>query len=387
MKKEMPKSFDKKRLKVLLVIDGIIFGGGARVFLQLAKGLVNRGHKVFAACVPDGELAPLLKKAGIENLPVNFRSKNILQVVYKIYKHLRTQSIDIVNSQGGRADFCSRIAARILKPKVRIVSTIAMPVEGYDVGALIKGIYCFFDRLLERYVDQFIVVSEVLRTRLIITHKIPSEKIIKIYNGIELNEYQPSDSDESITKIRKEYNIEEDIFLIGAVGRMVWQKGFEYLIRGAKEILNNRPKIKILMVGDGPLKDKLQRLTIDLEINNQFIFAGFRKNIKEILFSVDLVVVPSLLEGFPIITLEAMAMAKPIIATRIDGIKEQISDSLTGILMPPKDQSALTKAIMAVINNKELAKTMGLAARAKVEQDFSVEKMVANTERAYLSLL
>ena len=387
MKKEMPKSFDKKRLKVLLVIDGIIFGGGARVFLQLAKGLVNRGHKVFAACVPDGELAPLLKKAGIENLPVNFRSKNILQVVYKIYKHLRTQSIDIVNSQGGRADFCSRIAARILKPKVRIVSTIAMPVEGYDVGALIKGIYCFFDRLLERYVDQFIVVSEALRKYLIINHKIPSEKIIKIYNGVELNEYQPSDSDESITKIRKEYNIEEDIFLIGAVGRMVWQKGFEYLIRGAKEILNNRPKIKILMVGDGPLKDKLQRLTIDLEINNQFIFAGFRKNIKEILFSVDLVVVPSLLEGFPIITLEAMAMAKPIIATRIDGIKEQISDSLTGILMPPKDQSALTKAIMAVINNKELAKTMGLAARAKVEQDFSVEKMVANTERAYLSLL
>lgn len=387
MKKEMPKSFDKKRLKVLLVIDGILFGGGARVFLQLAKGLVSRGHKVFVACVPDGELAPLLKKAGIENLPVNFRSKNILQVAYQIYKHLRTQSIDIVNSQGGRADFCSRIAARILKPKVRIVSTIAMPVEGYDVGALIKGIYCFFDRLLERYVDQFIVVSEVLRKKLIITHKIPSEKIIKIYNGVELNEYQLSDSDESITKIRKEYNIEEDIFLIGAVGRMVWQKGFEYLIRGAKEILNNRPKIKILMVGDGPLKDKLQRLTIDLEINNQFIFAGFRKDIKKVLFSVDLVVIPSLLEGFPMVILEAMAMAKPIIATRIDGIIEQISDGLNGILVPPKDPAALTKAIMAIIDNRELAKTMGLAARAKVEQDFSVEKMVAKTERAYLSLL
>jgi glycosyltransferase involved in cell wall biosynthesis len=98
-------------------------------------------------------------------------------------------------------------------------------------------------------------------------------------------------------------------------------------------------------------------------------------------------VIPSLQEGFPIITLEAMAMAKPIVATRIDGITEQITDGVNGILVSPKDPSALAKAVIRVLNDKELARTMGLSAREKVEQEFSVEKMVAETEKVYLSFL
>ena len=117
------------------------------------------------------------------------------------------------------------------------------------------------------------------------------------------------------------------------------------------------------------------------------IFTGFRSDIKEILPAIDILVIPSLLEGFPMITLEAMAMAKPIIATDIDGITEQITDGVNGILVPPKDPSALAMAIIKVINDKELARTMGLSAREKVAQEFSVEKMVRETKRVYLSLL
>ena len=80
-------------------------------------------------------------------------------------------------------------------------------------------------------------------------------------------------------------------------------------------------------------------------------------------------------------------MAKPIIATNIDGITEQIADGVNGILVPPKDPSALAKAVIRILNDKELARTMGLSAREKVEQEFSVEKMVAETEKVYLSLL
>ena len=117
------------------------------------------------------------------------------------------------------------------------------------------------------------------------------------------------------------------------------------------------------------------------------IFTGFRSDIKEILSAIDILVIPSLLEGFPMITLEAMAMAKPIIATNIDGITEQITDGINGILTPPKDSSAIAQAIITLINNRGKAKAMGLAARKKVEQEFSVDKMVAETEKVYLSLL
>ena len=125
----------------------------------------------------------------------------------------------------------------------------------------------------------------------------------------------------------------------------------------------------------------------ELRVRDNVIFAGFRSDIKEILSAIDILAIPSLLEGFPMVTLEAMAMAKPIIATDIDGITEQITDGVNGILVPPKDPSALAKAVIQVLNDKELARSMGLAARKKVEQEFSVEKMITETEKIYLSLL
>jgi glycosyltransferase involved in cell wall biosynthesis len=127
-------------------------------------------------------------------------------------------------------------------------------------------------------------------------------------------------------------------------------------------------------------------LSEELRVRDNVIFAGFRSDIKEILSAVDLLVIPSLLEGFPMVTLEAMAMAKPIIATNIDGITEQITNGVNGILVPPKNPSALAKAALRVLNDKELAATIGLSARKKVEQEFSVEKMVAETEKVYQSL-
>ena len=97
--------------------------------------------------------------------------------------------------------------------------------------------------------------------------------------------------------------------------------------------------------------------------------------------------IPSILEGFPMITLDAMAMAKPIVATDIDRITAQITDGKDGILVPPKDPDALANAIIRVLADRESVIKMGLAARKKVEQEFSVEKMVAETEKVYLSLL
>ena len=117
------------------------------------------------------------------------------------------------------------------------------------------------------------------------------------------------------------------------------------------------------------------------------IFTGFRLDIREILSTVDILVIPSLLEGFPLITLEAMAMAKPIVATQIIGINEQISDGLEGILVPPKNPKALGAAVLSLLHDRKLALRLGAGARSKVESCFSVEKMVRETEKVYLSVL
>lgn len=373
------------RTKLLFVIDGLEFGGGERVFLRLAAGLRDR-FEISVASMFGGTFEHELKQLGIKNYAVDMSRRISLKPIRQIKEIIQNNEIGLLHSQGARADFFARIAGR-LSGVTHIICTVAMPVEGFDVGLLQKKIYRFMDQLTERYVKRFLVVSDSLKQMLMERRGIPVHQVVRIYNGIELSGYHPDDSGGSFRSIRKEYNIEEDVFLIGTVGRMVWQKGFEYLIECVPEIVKAFPRAKFLFVGDGPLRESLEALSEELRVRDNLIFTGFRSDIKEILSAIDILVIPSLLEGFPMITLEAMAMAKPIVATNIDGITEQITNGVNGILVLPKNPSALAKAAIRVLNDRKLATTIGLSARKRVEQEFSVEKMVAETEKVYLSLL
>jgi len=259
-----------------------------------------------------------------------------------------------------------------------------MPVEGFEIGLLRKKIYRLMDQVSERYVDRFIVVSEFLRKTLTEGRGISDERVVRIYNGIELDQFHP---DLKRSNLRKQWGITTEAPVIGAIGRLVWQKGFEYLIEAMPEILQDIPQAKLLLVGEGPLRHELEGLARELNVYTRVIFAGFRSDIQDLLSIIDILSVPSLLEGFPMITLEAMAMAKPIVATQIEGIVEQISDSDEGILVPSKDTEALASAILRLIKDRELRNRLGAAARSKIERYFSIEKVVKETEKVYLSLL
>ena len=179
-------------ISILFVIDGLEFGGGERTFLQLIRGLLCERYAIHVATSPEGDFFKVLTRMGIDVVPLDLRKRVNVKNIKRLSEIVRERKINIVHSQGGRADFYARIAVRRLKPKVKVVNTVAMPVKGYDVGALRKGVYRFFDWLSERYADRFIVVSEVLRETLLSSYKIPPDKVIKIYNGIELNEYRPN---------------------------------------------------------------------------------------------------------------------------------------------------------------------------------------------------
>jgi glycosyltransferase involved in cell wall biosynthesis len=370
------------RTKLLFVIDSLEYGGGERGFVQLAAGLRGR-YQVFVAAMHGGRFEREVKELGIRFYPVNMSRRLSLKPIRQIKEIIRNNKIDLVHSQGARADFFARIAGRLAGVPY-IICTIQMPVEGFDVRLLQKKIYRFIDHLTERYVECFIVVSDLLRQMLMERRGIAAGQVVRVYNGIELSQYHP---DAQYGELRSEWEISQEVPLIGAIGRMVWQKGFNYFIEAIPEIVRHMPDARFLLVGDGPLRESLAALSKELGVRDNVIFTGFRSDIKEILSAIDILVIPSLLEGFPMIILEAMAMAKPIVATNIDGITEQITDGVNGILVPPKDPSALSKAIIQVLSDKKLARSMALAARKRVEQEFSVEKMVAETEKVYLSFL
>jgi len=368
--------------KVLFVVDALEFGGGERGFLQLAAGIKDR-FNIFVAATAGGKFEKQHKELGSKFYPVDMSRQTSLKPIRQLEKIIKKNNIDLVHSQGARADFFARIAGKMAGVQHNLC-TIQMPVEGLDVRPWKKIIYRLFDRLSERFVIKFIVVSDSLRTTLIKQRGIPEPKVVRIYNGIEWDQYKPN---ADCSSSRKKWNISQESPVIGAIGRMVWQKGFEFLIRAIPEVIQAVPDAKFLFVGDGPLANELRAFSREHGVRDKIIFTGFRNDINEILAAIDLLAVPSLLEGFPMVTLEAMAMAKPIIATRIDGVIEQISDGENGLLVPPKDHEALTESILKLIQDKELSERLGRLARKKVEQEFSVEKMVAETEKVYLSLL
>ncbi len=376
------------KCNILYIIDNIEFGGGERVFSQIIRGLDKERFGVFVASNPGGIFEKKLTEVGIKINPVRMTNRYNLGTISQLKKIIKTKNVQIVHSQGGRADFFARIAARIANVPI-IIYSMAMLVEGYDVSRSRKRLYVLMDRWTERWVNKFTVLSEAMRRSLIERHKIPPENIVKIYNGIEIEEYNPDLKELRNKKleVRRELGLKNDVPVIGAIGRLVWQKGFEYLIRAAPEVLKKCPEARFLIVGEGPLKNKLILTSEKLNVADRIIFTGFRSDIKEILASIDVLAMPSLLEGLPMVLLEAMAMANPIVATRIDGITEVLENSKTGLLVPAKNSHTLAEAIVRILDDKEKANFFGQNAREAAKEKFSVKKMVEQIELAYEKLL
>jgi len=301
---------------------------------------------------------------------------------------MKGERVDIVHSQGARAYFFARMAAKLAGAPI-VVSTVPMPVEGFDVNPIRKLIYNAFNRFSERFVDRFMVVSDALEKMMIEKHRIESQRIVKIYNGIEKDEYCIAD-DEIVRRrssFRKKSGFGEDVPVIGVIGRLVWQKGFEYFIEAIPDVLKEFKDARFLIVGEGELKDELKVKSKKLKLEDKSIFTGFMSDIKDILASVDIFIMPSLREGLPVVLLEAMAMNKPIVAADIEGIIEILENGVSGLLVPPRDTKALAEAIITMLTHKDEALQMGISARKAVKERFGVDIMVQKVEEVYEELL
>jgi glycosyltransferase involved in cell wall biosynthesis len=379
------KQMDK--IKILFVIENIFFGGGERAFAQIINALDKTKYEIYVACFPGGHFEEQIKNRA-KLLSIDLRNRFNLTNISKLARLMRDNKVQIVHTQGGRGGFFARTAAKIAKVPV-IISTIAMPVEGFNVGIIKKSCYMALDRFSERYAHRFIAVSEALKQTLIENHKIPSENVVTIYNGIEIDKYTGIEHAER--ELKEEFNISPDNILIGYVGRLTWQKGLKYFIEAMHLIKQNNSdlvdKITYLIVGEGEEKACLEKKVADLKLKDNVIFAGFRQDIKKIISALNILVLPSLREGQPIILLEAMAVRTPIIASDIEGIKETIEDKISGFLVNPRDPHAIANAIVDVIKNPDIAWELVENARKTVEQKFNLKDKIAQHERLYESLI
>ncbi len=207
-------------------------------------------------------------------------------------------------------------------------------------------------------------------------------------NGVDLSEFDP-EFDGSV--IRKEFNIDEDELVIGTIGRIDHGKGHEYLLESMRIILQKSKNVRFLIVGgafDNPsLEKSLYEMSVEKGVDKKTVFTGSRRDIPQLLASMDVVVLPSEIDACSRVLFESMAMRKPLVAVNAGGTPEIVLDGITGLLVKPGDPPDMAKSIMKLLQDRPLSAQYGNAGRKRVEDMFTIEKNTNEIEKVYLELL
>ncbi len=243
----------------------------------------------------------------------------------------------------------------------------------------------FNSKILCKRADRLIAVSNYTARSVIEEYGVQPNKISVIPNAVDINTFNP---DIDGTEIRKKLNIgSEKVILF--VGRLDFQKGIEYLISAFSKIIIDFPEVKLIVVGDGPLKDQVRAVISKYNLSKSVFLLGRVDvmDLPKIYAACDLFVVPSLMEGFGIVYLEAMACGKACIGTNIGGVEDVIADGITGLLVPPADPTSIYLAIKRLLSDEDTLMRFGKDGRKRVLENFTWEKVAAQTLDVYRKAL
>lgn len=350
------------------------YGGGERYLELLFDRLDHTRFRPLLICPEPGPFVGRMKEQGVETSLVHLAPLFNPVALWRLTRLLARERVTILQTHGARANFYGRIAGRMAGVPV-IISTVHNSLKDYEVRSLRRWLYTFLLRLTLPLVHRIICVSDANRWDLIDECPAAAAKTQTVYNGVDPSAF-PSQSDRH--KIRQELGNTQGPVLV-TVARLTEQKGHRYLLQAFPELLKTWPELCCVFVGEGELQDALQHMAIGLGVERACRFVGVREDIAAVLAAADLFVLPSLSEGFPFVLLEALAMGRPVVATRVNGVPELIEDHKTGLLVPPRDPQALAAAIREVLSDPAAALRMGAAGRVVVQERFTVDRMVANT--------
>ncbi len=297
-------------------------------------------------------------------------------IINKLIDLVKKEDIDLLHLHGYSSANFGRIASqRVNIPNV-VHEHAILKVQPHQYMA---------DYVLRHQTDRAIAVAGAVKDFLIQGRHVPAEKIDVIYNSVDVNRFGKV-SKNAIKQFRQHFNVPEKYHVIGNLTRLRKEKGNEYLIDAMPFVLEKEPDTVCLIFGDGPLMDSLKNKVHDMQLDHNVRFTGFVDDIPTAFASIDLKVIPSLTEGCPFALIEAMASEKPVVATRVGGMKEVVKDNETGILVEPQSPKALADGIVRILSDSKLAKQMGK--RAKNESKaYHVDQIVRAHENIYTSLL
>lgn len=241
------------------------------------------------------------------------------------------------------------------------------------------------DRVLERYTDIAIAVSKSTADFVVNARLVQPEKVKVVYLGAPHEEFSRPRSSADVLASRHELGIQPEDFAIGTVTRLHESKGNSYLIDAARLVVDRKPHARFFLVGEGPLRDSLEQQSRQLGLGDRFVFVGFARDVAGVLSAFDLSVFPSLWEGTPLTAFEALASAKPIVATDADGLLDILTDGRDAQIVPKRDALALADAIVDLMERPEERQRLAAAARVTAQR-YDITAFVRKMEQLYVIL-
>jgi glycosyltransferase involved in cell wall biosynthesis len=238
-----------------------------------------------------------------------------------------------------------------------------------------------FSRWKHRQVDCFVCASEAIR-QMLVADGVPAERTVTVHEGIDIDHVRAAPA----VNVHEAFWLPHNAPVVGNIAALVPHKGQRHLIEAARLVVQRMPDVRFLILGEGELREMLERQVREYRLEKHVFLPGFRTDVLGCLKSFDLFAMSSVTEGLGTALLDAMACGKAIVATRTGGIPEVVDDGVTGKLVAPRDHAAMAQATLELLDDHAGRARMGDAGRARVEARFTVERMIAGTAAVYARL-
>lgn len=364
-----------RRLRVLYVVPDLRVGGAERHVTTLLPNLDRTRFESSVICIgEEGALFPDLAAAGVPARALGYRKRQAAPALRELVREMREQRPDVVITRGYNAEALGRIAAW----RAGVPNSVVWVHNHGDIEP--RGrVRTIVDRILDRRTTAYFGVARAQIRYMADDLGYPESKIKVIYNGVDPAAFATGDDRSAATEL----GIGPDEPVVGIIAALRPEKDHETFLRAAREVVAEVPTAKFLIVGDGPMRGRIEDLVGELGLTDHVIIAGSRPDIANLLRAMDVVVLSShSVECFPMALLEAMAAGRPAVCTAVGGVPELVVEGETGYLVPPRDPQRLARRVIEVLSDSEARKRMGSAARDRVHTEFSLKASIAAAERA-----
>jgi glycosyltransferase involved in cell wall biosynthesis len=347
--------------------------GGQSQVLHLVQGLRAIGHRAVLVAHPNGELRRRMSE-GHDLIPVAARGEVDLSAAWRLSRVIKGLEPDVVHAHEPHAVAMASTALSILSPTPRPPLLASRRI----VSAMAKN---SFSRWKYSQIDCFIANSVAIRERLA-AEGIPRAKVAIVHEGVDVERIVRMPA----ANVHAEFYLPTHAPVVGNVAALVPHKGHHHLIESAALVIREVPDARFIIVGDGELRESLQRQIRDKHLARHIFLAGFRADARELTKGFDIFALSSIVEGMCAALIDAMAASKPAVATDAGAVSEVMVDGETGFLVPPRDHAAMAARLVTLLKDAGLRSWMGGAALARVRRSFTVARMVEETAAVYARL-